>query len=387
MKYRANPKNGDQLSQLGFGCMRFPGDPEEVRRQVVYAIEHGVNYFDTAYVYPGSEAALGRALSSGYREKVKIATKMPPYLVRKHEDFDRIFEAQLGRLKTDNIDYYLLHMLTDLNGFERIRSLGFESWLEEKKAKGQIKNIGFSYHGGREEFPKLIDAFPWDFCMIQYNYLDEYNQAGRSGLEYAQSKGLPVIIMEPLRGGRLAQGLPGEAQALLSEAKPGRSNAEWAFRWVYDHPGVTTVLSGMNSLAMIEENIRTASEAEAGSLTESERALFGTIREALVQKQLIPCTGCNYCMPCPAGVDIPTCFSCYNTRAIAGRVRAFRDYMMQTSMKKDAGGASRCVGCGKCEARCPQRIEIRSQLKRVSKTLEPFYYRPARALIRKMMKF
>jgi predicted aldo/keto reductase-like oxidoreductase len=387
MYYRTNPKNGEQLSQLGFGCMRLPGDFEEAKRQIHYAVEHGVNYFDTAYVYPGSEAALGRALEGGYREKVKIATKMPPYLVKKYEDFDKIFETQLGRLRTDRVDYYLLHMLTDLNGFERIRSLGFEKWLSEKKAKRQILNIGFSYHGGREEFPKLVDAFPWDFCMIQYNYMDEHNQAGRAGLECAQAKGLPVIVMEPLRGGRLASGLPKDVQELFTAADPRRSAAEWAFRWVYDHPGVTTVLSGMNSLAMVEENLLTADSARPGGLTEAERTLFASVREALTKAQLIPCTGCNYCMPCPAGVDIPTCFSCYNTRATVGRVRAFRDYMMQTSMKKEAGGASRCVGCGKCEARCPQHIEIRRQLKLVSKSLEPFYYRPARALIRKVMRF
>lgn len=387
MYYRTNPKNGERLSQLGFGCMRLPGDSEEAKRQIVYAIEHGVNYFDTAYVYPGSEAALGRALEGGYRERVKIATKMPPYLVKKYEDFDRIFETQLGRLRTNRIDYYLLHMLTDRNGFERIRSLGFEKWLSEKKAKGRIGNIGFSYHGGRDEFPRLIDAFPWDFCMIQYNYLDEHNQAGRAGLEYAQAKGLPVIVMEPLRGGRLAWGLPGEVKQLFTHANPRRSAAEWGFRWVYDHPGVTTVLSGMNSLAMVEENLLTADSARPGGLTEAERALFQSVREAITRAQLIPCTGCNYCMPCPAGVDIPTCFSCYNTRAVSGRIRAFRDYMMQTSMKKEASGASRCAGCGQCEARCPQHIEIRRQLKLVSKSLEPFYYRPARALIRKVMRF
>ncbi len=387
MNYRVNPKNRDQLSQLAFGCMRFQGDFEETQRQIHYAIEHGVNYFDTAYIYPGSEAALGRALSGGYRERVKIATKLPPYLIKKYEDFDKIFHTQCERLQTDYIDYYLLHMLTDLNGFERLRSLGIEKWIAEKKDRGQIRNIGFSYHGGRSEFPKIVDAFGWDFCMIQFNYLDEHNQAGRSGLEYAQSKNLPVMIMEPLRGGRLVSGLPAEVKAQFAAADPARSPAEWAFRWVYNFPGVTTVLSGMNSMAMVEENIRVASSALPDSFTEREFKLFEQVERILREKQLIPCTGCNYCMPCPAGVDIPTCFSCYNARATSGRILAFRDYLMQTSMKKEAHNASRCIGCGKCESHCPQKIEIRKELKAVSKSLEPFYYRPARALIKKMMRF
>jgi predicted aldo/keto reductase-like oxidoreductase len=217
--------------------MRFQGDFEETRRQILHAIEQGVNYFDTAYVYPGSEATLGRALEGGYRERVKIATKMPPYLVKKYADFDKIFDAQCARLKTDYIDYYLLHMLTDVNALARIRALGFDDWLREKKAKGQIKNIGFSYHGGRSEFPKLIDAFDWDFCMIQFNYLDEHNQAGRSGLEYAASKGLPVMVMEPLRGGRLAGKLPTEVKALFKAADPCRSPASGGSAGVYNFPG------------------------------------------------------------------------------------------------------------------------------------------------------
>lgn len=386
MNYRTNPKNGDQLSQLAFGCMRFHGDFGETRRQILYAIEHGVNYFDTAYIYPNSESTLGRALEGGYRERVKIATKLPPYLVKKYADFDRIFDAQLARLKTDYMDYYLVHMLSDLNSFERIRALGFENWLHDKKAKGQIINIGFSYHGGRSEFPKLVDANDWDFCMIQFNYLDEHNQAGRSGLEYAASKGLPVMIMEPLRGGRLAVKLPQEVRSLFHAANPSRSPSEWAFRWVYNFPGVTTVLSGMNSMAMIEENIRVASDALPDSFTEGELRLFETVREKLLALQLVPCTGCNYCMPCPAGVDIPTCFSCLNNLSTSGKPRAFVDYLMQTSMKRETGSASKCVNCGKCEVHCPQKIEIRRELKGVVEALEPFYYRPARAVIKKVMR-
>ena len=386
MQYRLNPKNGDQLSQLAFGCMRFQGDFAETEKQIVRAIEQGVNYFDTAYIYPNSEQVLGKVLVKGYRDRVKIATKMPPYMIKKYEDFDRIFEAQCARLQTNYIDYYLMHMLTDVGVFMRIQALGFDRWLKEKKAQGRIRNIGFSYHGGRSEFPKLVDAYDWDFCMIQFNYLDEHNQAGRSGLAYASSKGLPVMIMEPLRGGRLAQNLPEAVSALFKNADASRSPAEWAFRWIYNFPEVTTVLSGMNSMEMVEENIRVASDALPDSFSEGDLAMFEKVRSILQDTMKIPCTGCNYCMPCPAGVDIPTCFSCYNAIAIAGKRRAFQDYLMQTSMKKEAGAASRCVGCGKCEAHCPQKIEIRKRLKDVTSSLEPFYYRPARALIKRFMR-
>ncbi len=386
MKYRLNPKNGDQLSQLAFGCMRFQGGFEETERQIIRAIELGVNYFDTAYIYPNSESTLGRVLAKGYRDRVKIATKMPPYMVKKYEDFDKIFEAQCARLQTGYIDYYLLHMLTDVKVFERIRALGFERWLQEKKAQGRIRNLGFSYHGGRSEFPKLVDAFGWDFAMIQFNYLDEFNQAGRSGLEYAASNGLPVMIMEPLRGGCLAKKLPPSVDALFQAADASRSPAEWAFRWIYNFPEVTTVLSGMNTMEMIEENVRVASNALPGSFKNADFQMFGKVREILQEMMKVPCTGCNYCMPCPAGVDIPTCFSCYNGISIAGKRRAFTEYLMQTSMKKDVGAASRCVGCGKCETHCPQKIEIRKHLKFVSGALEPFYYRPARALIKRFMR-
>jgi len=198
MNYRVNPKNNDKLSILGFGCMRFTKDEKELEKQIIYAIENGVNYFDTAYIYPNSEVALGRVLAKGYRDRVKIATKMPPYLIKKYEDFDKIFNAELGRLQTTYIDYYLIHMITDVNIWSRLVSLGVLDWIKEKKEKGQIINIGFSYHGGKDEFIKIVDVFDWEFCMIQYNYLDENKQAGKSGLQYAASKGIPVMIMEPL---------------------------------------------------------------------------------------------------------------------------------------------------------------------------------------------
>jgi len=274
MIYRTNLKNNDKLSQLAYGCMRFPKDDKEVEKQIVYAIEHGVNYFDTAYIYPNSEERLGRVLSKGYRKRVFVATKMPTYFIRKYSDFERIFSTSIKRLQTDYIDYYLLHMLANVSEWERVCELGFLNWISEKQKCGQIRNLGFSYHGGIAEFKKLIDTYDWDFCMLQFNYLDEHNQAGKTGVEYAALKGLPVMIMEPLRGGKLANQLPKEVVDLWKTASNKRSSAEWALRWVFNHPAVATVLSGMNSIEMIKENIRIASEAQTNELTECTKMKF-----------------------------------------------------------------------------------------------------------------
>lgn len=386
MKYRENSKNGDQLSILGFGCMRFSKDEKEVEKQIVYAIENGVNYFDTAYIYPNSEAVLGRVLSKGYRERVKIATKLPPYLVKKREDLDKIFNEELARLQTDYIDYYFIHMITDVNIWTRLIDLGILEWIDEKKKSGQIRNLGFSYHGGRDEFVKIVDIFDWDFCMIQYNYLDEHNQAGKSGLQYAASKGVPVMVMEPLRGGKLVTNLPKEVYQVWDNAYVKRSPAEWAFRWIWNHPEVMVVLSGMNSQEMVEENIRVASDSDAASFTDADYELFDKVRNILIEKIKIPCTGCNYCLPCPVGVDIPTCFSCYNDREIEGKISAITKYVMQTSLKSKSHNASLCINCGKCETHCPQNIPIRLELAKVSKSMEGFYYKPARFVIKKFMR-
>lgn len=386
MNYRINPKNGDKLSALGFGCMRFAKDEKEVEQQIIYAIENGVNYFDTAYIYPKSEVILGRVLAKGYRDRVKIATKMPPYLVKKYEDLDKIFNAELERLQTDRIDYYFLHMLTDVNIWMRLVNLGILKWIAEKKQAGQIINIGFSYHGGRDEFIKLVDAYDWEFCMIQYNFLDENKQAGKGGLEYAAAKGLPVMIMEPLRGGKLVTNLPKEVYKVWDNAYVKRSPAEWALRWIWNHPEVTVVLSGMNSQAMVEENIKVASQAKANAFTEADFGLFNQVTQILSEKIKIPCTGCNYCLPCPKGVDIPTCFSTYNDREIEGKTAALSKYIMQTSVKSQTSNASLCSKCGKCESHCPQNIKIRDELATVAKTMEGFYYKPTRFLIKRFMK-
>ncbi len=385
MIYRTNPRNKEQLSQLGFGCMRFGKDDRELEKQITYAIRKGVNYFDTAYAYPNSEERLGKILAAGgYREKVFISTKMPTYLINKPAGFEQMFAAQLKRLQTDYIDYYLMHMLSNVSEWKRVCSLGILDFINEKKKNGQIRNVGFSYHGGLQDFKDLIDIYDWDCCMIQFNYLDEHSQAGKSGLEYAAAKGLPVMIMEPLRGGKLVHKLPKEALKVWEHAPQKRSPAEWALRWVWNHPAVTTVLSGMNSVKMVKENIQIASVANAGGLSPSDLALYEKARKIILGKETVPCTGCNYCMPCPRGIDIPMCFACYNDKksGIEKGIAAEFFYILRTHNHQ----ASLCVSCGKCEKHCPQHIAIRKELRKVKKELEGPLYRPARHIIKKIMK-
>jgi predicted aldo/keto reductase-like oxidoreductase len=387
MNYRANPKNGDMLSILGFGCMRFPKDENETERLVLHAIENGVNYFDTAYMYWGSETTLGRILKRiQKRECVKIATKIPPAMIKKYSDLDKYLEQQLERLQTNYIDYYLMHLLTDVSIWERMEALGAKEWVDKKKAEGKIKNIGFSYHGGKDEFVKVCDAYGWDMCMIQYNYLDESKQAGKSGLRYAAGKGIPVMVMEPLRGGTLASRLPSGAAEAFSKAHVRRSPAEWSLKWIWDQPEATCVLSGMNSMDMLAENINVASASVSGEFSEADFEVVAKARKAIEEAAMVPCTGCGYCMPCPQGVDIPTCMSCYNNIVIEGKRQAQIRYMMQTSLKSVPQLASLCNKCGKCESRCPQQIAIRSELHNTAKRFEKFYFKLAVALGRRLMR-
>ena len=379
MEYRINPKNKDRLSALGFGCMRMPKNEREAEKLIISAVEQGINYFDTAYFYFGNEAMLGRILQrNGLREKVKIATKMPQYLVKKPGDLDRFFAIELERLQTDHIEYYLMHTLNSIEQWRRLVSYGVEEWIQEKKAAGQIGSIGFSYHGGREDFRRIVDAYPWDFCMIQYNYMDECNQAGKEGLLYAGEQGMAVMVMEPLLGGRLAIGLPEEAHTLLKRANPDRAPAEWGLRWVWNHPQVITVLSGMDTQEILDHNVRVAGVSSPNSLSGEELVLFEEVRRIIRDKTKVPCTGCAYCMPCPFGVDIPLCFNCYNETAIASTLQAQVKYVTYVGDH----GASQCQKCGKCEEHCPQSISIQETLKIAAKTLERFPYRQVRALVR-----
>jgi predicted aldo/keto reductase-like oxidoreductase len=394
MNYRKNINNGDMLSILGFGCMRFPtksGGIDEPRAiaMIHNALQNGVNYFDTAYVYHGgkSESLLGKALAGSDRTQVKIATKLPPFMVGKLDQAKKIFESQLSRLQTDYIDYYLLHMLTDKPMFERLKSLGVIEWLEELKGKGTVRNIGFSFHGTKTDFEEIINAYSWDFCQIQYNYMDENNQAGKSGLLLAASLGIPVIVMEPLRGGKLVTHLPEQVQKAFESCSEKRSPAEWALRWVWNHPQVNVVLSGMSDEAQVADNIRIADDAKANSFSEEELQVFDNVKAVLLEKTKIPCTACGYCMPCPQGVDIPACFSYYNDKYLMEDKSVRFKYMQNMgAMAVKQSNASQCKSCGKCESHCPQKIAISDQLKVVSREMEGIFYKPIVRLARIIMK-
>jgi predicted aldo/keto reductase-like oxidoreductase len=391
MNYRKD-KYGRDLSILGYGCMRFPRkgsatDLEQTEAQILRAIELGINYFDTAYVYPGSEQTLGKILhKNGLRDKVYVATKLPHYLIKSRENAEKMFKEELARLQTDHVDYYLMHMLTDPDTWQRLVDLGIKDWIEEKKALGQIGQIGFSYHGNSETFCRLLDCYDWEFCQIQYNYMDEHSQAGRTGLHYAASKGIPVIIMEPLRGGRLAK-VPDKASKLFASAPELYSPAGWSFRWLWDQPEVTVVLSGMNSLEMIEENAKTAEETAVGALTDKEKQLLKQVVEIINSNMKVGCTGCRYCMPCPKGVDIPGIFSAYNRRFSEGRFQSLAEYAINTSLRPNSTAASNCIGCGKCETHCPQEIPIRAMLKEAKHEFEGPVYKAATKFFRIIARF
>ena len=392
MNYRKD-KYGNQISVLGFGCMRFQQkagriDMEKAKEQILLAYENGVNYYDTAYIYPGSEAALGEILqSASIRDKVNIATKLPHYLVRNHAGLDKYFQEELQRLRTHYIDYYLMHMLTDLNAWEHLKECGIIEWIEEKKKSGQIRQVGFSYHGNTETFCSLIDCYDWDFCQIQYNYMDENSQAGKRGLQYAASKGLPVIIMEPLRGGKLVKMLPKEAENLMRKHPGNYTPAQWAFRWLWDQKEVTCVLSGMNTTEMVQENADMASLTKEGCFTPEDRKMLEQVAEIINGKMKVGCTGCSYCMPCPHNVDIPGTFAAYNRTYTENYFSGWKDYFMCTALRKDKTGASNCVQCGKCEKHCPQHIAIRQELKAAKKRLENPVYSIARNAVRLVRKY
>lgn len=367
-------------SILGFGCMRLPKkgggfDMEEAEREIMYALEQGVNYFDTAYIYKGSEEALGKVMAKNHcREQMTVATKLPHYMLKSIEGLEKYFQEQLERLQTDYIDNYLMHMLPDADIWAKLVRMGVADWLEEKKSSGQIRHIGFSYHGNSTAFCELIDAYAWDFCQVQYNYMDENSQAGRIGVQHAASKGIPVIIMEPLRGGRLVNGLPEQAKELFDQAEPKRSPAEWGLRWLWDQPEVSVILSGMNSMEMIRENIRIAKDVRSGALQKRDFALYEGVRKAINARIKVGCTGCSYCMPCPHGVDIPGAFRCYNVRYTDNFFTGMREYMMCTTFRAKRSNASLCKKCGKCEKHCPQGIAIRKELDQVVKHMEnPVY--------------
>ena len=381
MQYRED-RYGNKLSVLGYGCMRFRTtagkiDYAEAEKEVMAAFHAGVNYFDTAYIYNGSEETIGKIFAeNNIRKEVHITTKLPHYMIKRKEDFDRFFMEELRRLQTNYVDYYLLHMLTDIKSWEKLKALGILEWLEGKKNSGQIRQVGFSYHGSSDMFCRLIDAYDWDLCQIQYNYVDIHSQAGVTGLRYAASRGIPVMIMEPLRGGRLTEkALPEQALKLIRHNPRGWTPAEWGFQWLWDQKEVTVVLSGMNSLEMVAENCRSAERSRVGLLTEEDQAFLQKVTSAIHSKLTVGCTGCRYCMPCPQGVDIPGTFSAYNKVYTDSLINGLKEYYQCTAMRRDSAEASRCIECGKCERHCPQHIPIREELKNARKVLENPAYR------------
>ena len=392
MQYRKD-RYGNPISVLGYGCMRFTQtagkvDVKKAEQELLEAYRGGVNYFDTAYVYPGSEAALGEILERNrIRDKVNIATKLPHYLIKKPDSMESYFQEELRRLRTDHVDYYLMHMLTDVKTWQRLCDLGILSWLEEKKKSGQIRQVGFSYHGNSDMFCRLLDVYDWDFCQIQYNYLDENSQAGITGLHKAAEKGLPVVIMEPLRGGRLTNGLPHSARKVMDHAEVRRTPAQWAFDWLWDQKEVTCVLSGMNSLEMVRENLETADKSFPGMLTEADRTILVRVVSAINENMKVGCTGCRYCMPCPRGVDIPGIFAAYNRRTSDGYFKSLTEYFMITGVRKDYTGPANCIGCGKCEQHCPQHLPIRQELKNAQKAMEGLPYKLGKLVLPHIMHY
>jgi uncharacterized protein len=374
MQFRTVPKNGDKLSVLGFGTMRLPLkgekiDEERAINQMRFAIDNGVNYFDSAPPYHGgeSEKVLGKALLGGYREEVKIATKLTSFLLKEAEDMDKMLSLQLKKLQTDHIDYYLLHGLEE-ESWNKLLGFGVFEFLEKAKADRKIVNLGFSFHGSFKTFKKIVDAYDWAMCQILFNFLDENLQAGIKGLKYAASKNLAVMIMEPLRGGTLAEKLPDRVERFYDDAKIQRSPAEWGLGWVWNHPQVTLALSGMNDENHVAENIKAAETALPCSMKSSELTVIKNVAESFRSLMKVPCTGCQYCMPCPYGVNIPGNFRIYNDYYMFGdeqRSRSIYGMMLLGGLSGKRTDATLCKECKKCVERCPQHIAIPEKLKSV----------------------
>ena len=372
MIYNNFGKQDWKTSILGLGCMRLPvidGDSENINEEraielIRYAIDNGINYIDTAWPYHGgnSEELVGKALSEGYREKVKLATKLYTPGVESIEDCEYYLDKQLERLQTDHIDLYLLHAL-NRKYWANYKSVNIIEWLEEKKEEGKIKNIGFSFHDSYDLFEEIIDYYDWDFCQIQYNYLDTEFQAGKKGLKYAKDKGIAVVVMEPLRGGTLAQTPPSEVENILDKSNNERNAVEWSLQWLWNQEEVDVVLSGMSNMRQLKENIELASKANQNSLDEKEMNLIKKARRKFLDIFPVACTGCNYCIPCPVGVAIPNIFSLYNEAKIYDKYETNKKQYL--NMNEDSR-ADNCIECGQCEEACPQNLNIIDDLKDVT---------------------
>jgi predicted aldo/keto reductase-like oxidoreductase len=375
MLYRRMKKAGSDLSILGFGCMRLPMtkegriDEKQATDMLRYAIDHGVNYVDTAYPYHNgeSEQFLGRALQGGYREKVKLATKLPSWLIKSRRDMDRYLDEQIRRLRTDHIDFYLVHGLMK-PFWENLLPLGVTDFLDDAISDGRIGYAGFSFHDELALFKEIVDAYDWTLCQIQYNFMDEQYQAGTEGMRYAAGKGIGIVVMEPLRGGMLTRDIP-SINKIWRKAPVRRSLSEWALRWVWNHSEVAVVLSGMSSFEQVVQNVAYANGGLPDSLSQEDLGLFKEAEAEYKKRIKVQCTGCGYCMPCPSNVSVPECFEMYNQACmfnspdVAGTNYGIALGGMLTGRP---GFASQCEECGECEKRCPQGIPIRENLKKVA---------------------
>lgn len=375
MQYRVFGTIGWKVSALGFGAMRLPvsgGDPagpdineDEAIRMIRHAVENGTNYVDTAYPYHGgkSEVVVGKALRDGYRERVKIATKFPVWAMQQESDFERILQEQLDRLQTDHIDFYLLHALNRRTWKNCVLKYDLLGKCEQAIRDGKIKHLGFSFHDDFDAFVEILNGYDkWEFCQLQYNYMDTENQAGMKGLKMAAEKGLAVVAMEPLLGGRLANP-PASVIEAVKEHKIDRSPANWALQWIWDQPEVSVVLSGMSNMAQLEENMQAADESGVGSLDSEGRALVSKMRDKYLEKSAVPCTKCSYCMPCPSGVNIPGLFSLFNDAYLYDNISNART-MFQWFIHEDER-PNACVACRACEEHCPQQIKISEWMPKV----------------------
>jgi len=379
MQYRLIPKTGDEISSLGFGAMRLPLkngkiDRDKATELIYHAIDNGVNFIDTAYLYGDSESFLGEILQGEYRDKVKLCTKLPAINVRKYEDMEKFLNEQLNRLQRDSIDYYLIHAV-DLKAMNRLLKRDLIKFISKAKNEGKIKHIGFSYHGPKEEFPILIDGYDWDVVMVQYNYFDENVQASVEGIEYAASKGMGIFVMEPLKGGILAGKMPDEVEDIFKNAAPDKSNAQWAFQWVLNNRNITCVLSGMNSFEQLKENLEVADKTTPLSMSFEEMETVELVKRVMRNSLKINCSTCGYCMPCPQGVNIPECMKIYNEKYLfnhKGFINpALMDYYQYVGgIMGSSGNAGKCDGCGKCLRKCPQKLDIVKELKKVKKEFE-----------------
>ena len=374
MKYRKLGKTNEEVSILGFGCMRFPkkdGKIDETKslEMIRYAIDNGVNYIDTAYPYHNgeSETFVGKALKDGYREKVKLATKLPSWLINTRQDMDKYINEQLEKLQTNVIDFYLIHNL-NRNDYKRLKDNGLFDFIEKIKEKKLVKYVGFSFHDTLDVFKDIVDDYDWDFTQIQCNYIDEDYQAGREGLLYAANKGLGVIIMEPLRGGSLVNNLSQGINEIIDNSSVKKTAVEWAFKFLYNKEEISLVLSGMSTLEQVVENLKIAdTQGQVKSMTMSERETINKLRGEFKSKIKVNCTGCKYCIPCPAKVNIPVCFDLLNNSSMFDSVEKIKK-TYENYLVKENQDASECIECGACEKKCPQHINIIDKLKEIKET-------------------